>query len=252
MTDNDIGVANFVRPLRPFVNGGRWESAADRQCVRKWSEHTGEDGLYRAHAEWKHPLCRRLATDYTVFPDGKLLLLLSARSKGIEPVRIGVQFVLDGEFDEVAWYGRGPHECYPDRKTGARFGRYNCTVDELGHSYLRPQENGTRCDVDRLVIKARSGEKIEVQYLGGAGFLFSAWRYSQKALSRASHIHELQKEPVTTLNIDCAMCGVGGDLPGIASLHKAYKLKKGTAYTASLLFGTAWMPLFPNNNEVLP
>jgi len=68
------------------------------------------------------------------------------------------------------------------------------------------------------------------------GLLFSAWHYSQKALSRAMHIHTLKKEALTTLNIDSAMCGVGGDLPGIAALHKTYRLKADTPYTAKILF----------------
>jgi beta-galactosidase len=193
-------------------------------------------GVYRVHTEWKHPLCRKLTTDYTVYPDGKLLLSLFVRSKRLDLVRAGVQVVLPEEFDEVEWYGRGPHECYPDRKTGARFGCYSCSVDELAHNYLRPQENGTRCDVSWLIIKARNGRKIKIQDLTCGGLLFSAWHYSQNTLRRAGHIHALKKEALTTLNIDSVMCGVGGDLPGIASLHEAYRLKADTPYTAQILF----------------
>jgi beta-galactosidase len=187
------------------------------------------------HTEWKHPLCRRLTIDYTVHPDGKILLSLLAQSKRNAPVRIGVQIVLCEEFDEVEWYGRGPHECYPDRKTGARFGKYRCKIDELGHDYLRPQENGTRCDVSLLEIKSKSGKTIRIQDPGGKKFLFSAWHYSRNSLNNATHIHTLQKEALTTLNLDCAMCGVGGDLPGIASLHDAYVLRAGTVYKAEFL-----------------
>jgi beta-galactosidase len=240
LTDNDIGIANFADSLRRFENGFKWEAAADKQRVVKWKVHTEEhgadSGIYRVHTEWKHPLCRTLTTDYMVYPGGKLLLSLFVHSRRIELVRAGVQLVLPEEFDEVEWYGRGPHECYPDRKTGARFGRYNCSVDDLAHNYLRPQENGTRCDVNRLVVKARNGRAITIQDLTGAGLLFSAWHYSQKALCQATHIHTLKKEALTTLNIDSAMCGVGGDLPGIASLHEAYRLKADTPYTAKILF----------------
>ncbi|MCL2127524.1 MAG: DUF4981 domain-containing protein, partial [Treponema sp.] len=248
LTDNDIGVANFARFLRPFVTGGRWERAAEKQRVRRWNIYAEEGGswkkrgrvpedgkTYRVSAEWKHPLCRSLATDYTVYPDGKILLEMRVRSKRIGLVRAGVQLALGEEFGEVEWYGRGPHECYPDRKSGARLGRYQCPVEELGHGYLRPQENGARCDVSWIEIKSRSGVKIRVQDPSGAGFLFSAWPYSQKALERATHIHTLQREALTTLSLDSAMCGVGGDLPGIASLHEAYRLKAGKTYTARFL-----------------
>jgi beta-galactosidase len=241
LTDNDVGVANFARFLRPFTTGGRWEKAAEKQHVSKRKQYA-EDGANHMHTEWKHPLCRKLETDYTVYPDGRLLVSLLFQSKSAEPIRAGLQLTLPGEFKEVEWYGRGPHECYSDRKSGARFGRYRRTVDELGHNYLRPQENGTRCDVSWLEIKSSSGEKIRIQDASGAGILFSAWHYSQKTLNRATNIHTLKKEPLTTLNIDCAMCGVGGDLPGIASLHKKYKLKAGETYKLKILltFDKAW------------
>jgi len=235
MTDNDIGFANFARFLRPFVNGSRWERAADRQRVSKREEYTDEQGAYHLHVKWKHPLCRKLSTDYAIFPDGKLLISLTVRSKIIEPVRVGIQIVLDESFDEVEWLGRGPHESYPDRKSSARIGLYQSTVNELGHHYLRPQENGARCDVSRLVLKSRNGEKITVTEAEGADFIFSARHYSQETLSRATHIHKLASEAVTVLSLDSAMCGVGGDLPGIASLHEAYRLRGNADYTANFL-----------------
>lgn len=57
--------------------------------------------------------------------------------------------------------------------------------------------------------------------------LFSAWHYTQRALEDATHIHLLKKERVTTLNVDGAMCGVGGNLPGMLSLHEKYRLRAG-------------------------
>jgi beta-galactosidase len=272
LTDNDIGMANFAHFLRPFIHGSRWEQAADKQRVSRWAVYTEEHGawhkcgtvsgiypdensckttVYRVHTEWKHPLCRTLTTDYTVYPElqaadseqsdrafpvhGGLLISLHVCSKRIEPVRAGIQLILPEEFDEIEWIGRGPHECYPDRKTSARYGLYRCNVNELGHKYLRPQENGSRCDVNRLEIRSRNKSKITIQDAGGAGLLFSAWHYSQKALSQATHIHTLKTEALTVLNLDTAMCGVGGDIPGIAALHEAYRLKKNTPYTANIL-----------------
>jgi len=236
MTDNDVGPANFVRFLRPFILGGRWEKAAARQRVVRSSEsHDAQSGAFCVHTEWKHPLCKKLATDYTIYKDGSILFSLMVQSKRLDLVRVGVRLVLGEEFNEVEWYGRGPHECYPDRKTGARFGRYRCSVDELEHHYLRPQENGTRCDVSWLEISSVGGEKIRIQDAGNTGLLFSAWHYSQDSLSRAAHIHDLRKEALIVLNIDSAMTGVGGDLPGIAALHEAYRLKADKIYTMKIL-----------------
>eukprot|EP00961_Rhodomonas_salina_P237199 3206007-Rhodomonas_salina.1 len=46
--------------------------------------------------------------------------------------------------ENLCYFGDGPHECYTDRKLGARVGRHETTVDETFVKYLYPSENGTR------------------------------------------------------------------------------------------------------------
>ena len=46
--------------------------------------------------------------------------------------RLGLQMSLPGEFDRFAWYGRGPHENYADRRESAPVGIYRGTVQALG------------------------------------------------------------------------------------------------------------------------
>lgn len=52
--------------------------------------------------------------------------------------RVGVHFAVPGDLQNVQWYGRGPHECYWDRKSGAPLGRYHSTADELHVPYIFP------------------------------------------------------------------------------------------------------------------
>ena len=56
--------------------------------------------------------------------------------------RFGVNMILPMEYQQVSWYGRGPHENYQDRKTSALVGRYDASVADLYFPYGRPQENG--------------------------------------------------------------------------------------------------------------
>ena len=51
--------------------------------------------------------------------------------------RVGVELLLPGGFDHLQWYGRGPHESYPDRARGAGLGRYRSTVAEHAGSAVR-------------------------------------------------------------------------------------------------------------------
>jgi len=59
------------------------------------------------------------------------------------------------------------------------------------------------------------------------------WPYSQEDLENAEHIHELPRNKNLTLNIDYKQRGVGGDAPGIPTVHDKYKLKKNTLYNYS-------------------
>ena len=49
-------------------------------------------------------------------------------------------------------------------------------------------------------------------------------------LENASHIHELPIRDNITLNIDYKQKGVGGDLPGLPSVHNKYRLHKDRNY----------------------
>nr|BFE74672.1 hypothetical protein GCM10020092_079730 [Actinoplanes digitatis] len=60
--------------------------------------------------------------------------------------RIGVQLRLPDEMQRFAFYGRGPHESYNDRRSGAPMGVYRSTVDGEYVRYSRPQAYGNHTD----------------------------------------------------------------------------------------------------------
>ncbi len=60
--------------------------------------------------------------------------------------RVGTQWVLGKSLDQVQWYGRGPQENYPDRKSGYKIGKYTSSVEDMIEPYLIPQDYGLRTD----------------------------------------------------------------------------------------------------------
>ena len=63
------------------------------------------------------------------------------------PLRIGLEIALcRADATRVRWFGRGPHESYPDRYAGARVGQWEGSVGEQTFRYCRPQENGNKLD----------------------------------------------------------------------------------------------------------
>lgn len=223
-TDNDIDFGNFVPALMPFILASKWNKKSDKLKFK--SQIINNFGnLIKIETCWKHPLCRNLTIEYSIYNNGNIEIEMTMCSKSTPLMRLGMQMTLPGSFNTVSWYGRGPHECYSDRKTSAVISRYTSTVRNMEHQYMRPQENATRCDVRKFEIVDDKKMQIQVKDLSGTGILFSAWNYTKDSLKQATHNHLINYEDLTTLNIDGLMCGVGGDLPGIASLHEPYILK---------------------------
>ena len=73
-----------------------------------------------------------------------------------------------------------------------------------------------------LILSVRSSESHN--------FSFSTWNCSQDDLAEAEHIHEVPIRQDTTVNIDLAQKGVGGDVPAGGSPHPEYLLKAGKTY----------------------
>jgi beta-galactosidase len=124
--------------------------------------------------------------------------------------------------DDVTFYGRGKHENYCDRKTGAFLNTYTGKVEDFEHGYLYPQENGNHCDVRRVTIGGEKGLTFEAL---SRPFEFSCHKYSIDALEKARHLHELHnEEDGVYVYIDGKQRGVGGDLPAIACTKKKHKI----------------------------
>ncbi len=174
---------------------------------------------------WKTKYIDSIVTEYIVAPDGKISASLSCRN--IAPVdmpRYALTFELTDGVDGVKYYGKGPHENYCDRKTGAYLGVYEFeSAEDFIHDYLFPQENANRCDVRWLEVGNSSGVRIEAT---DKAFEASVHPYHLDELHSADHECYLPRRKSLTVYIDGGQQGVGGDVPAVATLKKQYKLPK--------------------------
>ncbi|KAK1980196.1 beta-galactosidase/beta-glucuronidase [Colletotrichum cereale] len=154
---------------------------------------------------------------YTVAPGG---LTVHARGDFVGNVtkvlpRIGLMAVMPVEFDEVAWFGRGPGENYKDTKQGCRIGRYESAVDDLFTHYDYPQENGNREDLRWLqVTNGDGGVTLNVKRAEPEPFSFTASRYMPFDLDDAEHPHDLSPLNMTVLHLDYDNNGIGSATVG--------------------------------------
>lgn len=180
-----------------------WKPANDNQRrngyekrLGFWRDHT--DGCVLTQ-EWVNDSVLRIVLDYEPPHSGMPLM-----------PKFGIRLRLKPQYDNVEWYGRGPFENYPDRKTAAFLGQYTSTVEELQPNYVVPQDNGNRCDLRWLTLTDDNGHGLRIE--SDTPFCFRAWNYEESDLdARPRHPHELPRRDYINLNLDLDIHGVGGN-----------------------------------------
>ncbi|HEX9387468.1 MAG TPA: hypothetical protein VF918_14185 [Anaerolineales bacterium] len=136
--------------------------------------------------------------------------------------RIGLQMHLPEGYDQVAWYGRGPHETYVDRKEGAQVGVYRASVDEQFVPYIFPQENGNKTDIRWVMLANADG--IGLHASADRLLEVSVHHYAPEDLTAARHPYQLVRRPEVVLHLDYGQSGLGSASCGPGRLEK-YRLQ---------------------------
>ena len=137
--------------------------------------------------------------------------------------RVGVVLELPSELEQLAWYGRGPHENYSDRLAATVVGRFAGTVTEQYVPYILPQEHGHRSDVRQLELHDGRGFGLQVQGLPAIGF--TASHLTASDLYAARHTCDLEPRPEVILSLDHAQRGLGTASCGPDTLPR-YRLRE--------------------------
>jgi len=123
--------------------------------------------------------------------------------------KFGMRIRIPENYSTIDWYGRGPFENYPDRKTASLIGLYTSSLKNFITNYPAPQDNANRCDVRWFTLGIQNGNAIKITGLQPLNF--RAWPYSEDDLENALHDYQLPKRDFINLNIDLNIHGVGGD-----------------------------------------
>ncbi len=137
--------------------------------------------------------------------------------------KVGTYWKIPKSMNQFQWYGRGPHESYWDRKTGARVGIYQGTVSEQYIPYSRPQENGNKSDVRWATLTDEDGKGIMV-FAVEALLNVNVHEYTLENLTQAMHPFELKPVDFITLHVDLQQMGLGGDDSWNPRTHPEYLL----------------------------
>lgn len=147
---------------------------------------------------------------YTINADGIMKIKHTVTPLGFMPLwlpKTGLQWNMPKDMNLVTWYGRGPFETYPDRKTGAKINVYKSSVLDMKEAYLVPQDYGCRTDV--RWVKLESADGFGLKIAGNQLFNFSAQVYDTDNLTRARYPYQLNETDNYTFNFDYVTSGVG-------------------------------------------
>lgn len=130
-----------------------------------------------------------------------------------DPLRVGLAFSAPATFDRLVWYGRGPHESYSDRKTGAPVARWSGRIAAQHHDYMRPQETGNKTDVRWIELFQPEGPALKVgsDTPLSANVLAFSYEELQRRAPGSRRSSDIQPGGRVTLLLDAGQAGVGGD-----------------------------------------
>ncbi len=178
--------------------------------------------------DWQRSGLDTLTIPMTTEQDGNELTFTFTIPDGLPEIpRLGIVIELPREYEQLSWYGRGPWDNYPDRKTSCPIGLWKSTVSTQYVHYPRPQDSGNHEDCTMVELKTKRGKKIRIEAVDDA-FSFSALPYSAQYLASKTHDYELHDEGKTFLSIDCAVMGLGNSScgPGVLKKYTIDKTKK--------------------------
>jgi beta-galactosidase len=141
--------------------------------------------------------------------------------------RFGMRMVLPQEFENIAYYGRGPWENYSDRNTASFIGLYETTVNDFGFDYIRPQENGNRTDTRWVTLtnKEGFGIKIEGWQPLNVKAAHNPWEDLDFGITKKNtHPSDITPRKEIYLNVDFLQRGLGGDDSWGRLPHEPYRL----------------------------
>lgn len=170
MQDGYQLVPEFWRPATDNDHGAQMQkklSAWQNPHLHKTSfnvEEKGNNQVVTTEYEIK-ATSSKLRLTYTMTPEGKLVV---EQALTVDPnaehkpqlLRYGMEMEMPQEYNEIEFYGKGPHENYIDRANSQTIGVYKQSVADQYYPYIRPQESGNKTQVRYWKVLNAAGKGL--------------------------------------------------------------------------------------------
>lgn len=202
VTDNDRGNKQEVR-CGTWKSAGKYAGTGIGEIKNYGTKVTVNLGFSVATS----PVCKGNIL-FTIGSKGIHLDYSFKAEEGLPEIpEISLIFPLSNEYDRLEYLGRGPHENYIDRNTGAYMGLYKTAIEELFVAYQKPQEYGERTGVRRAVLKSINSS---IAFEADSEMEINVSPYTADEIERAPHIHELPESEKLYFRAVARQMGIGG------------------------------------------
>ncbi|MCQ2059830.1 MAG: DUF4981 domain-containing protein [Bacteroidaceae bacterium] len=242
------GTELLAKPLEPYF----WKTATDVQTANNyltrlglWKNQSDERKVTLTSAKFIGNILTvtvnmelgvgaSYVLTYSFANNGKVMVNASyvPESDNIAQMpKFGVRMGIDSVYSNISWYGRGPWENYPDRKSGYFIGSYKSSLEDFVTEYIHPQDNANRTDVRYFVLTSADNHSLIVE--GMQPLCFRAWPYTEQQLEEAGHPYQIGHCGYVNLNVDLNIHGVGGNDGWGSRTAAEYTLPGNSGYSYS-------------------
>ncbi len=245
--NNNQGRNKFIERMAPWLNAAAYRQVSSVK-VKQLSESLVEVNVV-ARLVVNHALYE---LTYLINGDGEVQITGDYTP---DPERIqhkfmpkfGMRLALDKSLSNIHWYGRGPFENYPDRKTAAKVGHYQKSLKTFQVPYISATDSTNRSDVRNLSF---ANKQVQLNVEGLQPFNFRAWPYNESDLYstsqskvkndvtdriRRKHTYDLPDRGYINVNLDLKIHGVGGDHSWGAKTMQKYHVRADKPHSFSFI-----------------
>jgi len=167
--------------------------------------------------------------DFVVCVNGDIMVnsFIRPEATGAILPKIGFRLEMPAGMENMEWFGRGPWDSYVDRKEACLPGTYTSTVTEQKTDYIKPQEHGTKQDVNWL--KVTNTDNDGLVFYAPDMMATSALHYRVEdnytdRNNRAKHPYDFKSCVTTVVSLDAKTRGLGNNSCGPDVMNK-YELR---------------------------
>jgi beta-galactosidase len=218
VTDNDFG---NQMPQKNIM----WKKDMHQASVKEVKSEQISNNEVRVTVAFELPNTQTVfTTAYTLYGNGRLHIanhLTASETYEADIPRIGMNLLLNKQYDQLTYFGRGPWENYTDRKASSLIGLYTGPAAEQKVDYARPQENGNKTDVRWAALTDSEGNGLLAVADSFPGFEMTAmphltsdfdarenYDYGPVNLENR-HFTDVQTQDFIRWNIDFGQRGLG-------------------------------------------